>query len=237
MLGWGASCDDDTHLPQLLERYEKASTQMLDRWSVMVFERPVATPKLSLANPTDPYILTVEDTVNWHLHALLEADDFEVVVTATKNICEVVRTLLARLNTHLSSDEQLEVKCDILKQKFEMLLDQLNEEEQGLYAGDELQASLGNMARKSSISEIRNFGEKGDCEKTEKDKFNKRERRSRFMSNDRETLQYRANSLKRAIRNIVKHSESNKPRISRRLSTQVDSMKSKWIVCEGGGNS
>ncbi len=31
VLGWGASCDDDTHLPQLLERYERASPKILDR--------------------------------------------------------------------------------------------------------------------------------------------------------------------------------------------------------------
>lgn len=31
VLGWGSSCDDDTHIPQLLEKYEKASTKMLDR--------------------------------------------------------------------------------------------------------------------------------------------------------------------------------------------------------------
>lgn len=31
VLGWGSSCDDDAHLPQILERYEKASTKMLDR--------------------------------------------------------------------------------------------------------------------------------------------------------------------------------------------------------------
>lgn len=31
VLGWGSSCDDDAHLPQILERYEKAGTKMLDR--------------------------------------------------------------------------------------------------------------------------------------------------------------------------------------------------------------
>lgn len=230
MLGWGSSCDDDAHLPQLLERYEKASTKMLDRWSVMVFERPMAQAKLSLVNQTDPYLLTVEDTVNWHLHALLEAEDFQVVVSATKNICEVVHTLLARLNTTLTSDEQLEVKCDILKLKFEMLLDTLNEEEQGLYGDDELLSTIRTEVRKASVGGVvgdAKVREKGECEKNEKDQYNKKERRSRLMSNDREALQYRANSLKRAIRNIVKHSETNKPRVSRRLSTQVDSLKSK----------
>lgn len=236
VLGWGSSCDDDAHLPQLLERYEKASTKMLDRWSVMVFERPMSQAKMSLAtaNQTDPYLLTVEDTINWHLHALLEAEDFQVVVSATKNICEVVHTLFGRLHTSLSSDEQLEMKCDILRQKFEMLLDTLNEEEQGLYGNEELLTTIRQEVRKCSVSGAAGGGgeavlvrEKGECEKNEKDQYNKKERRSRLMSN---ALQYRANSLKRAIRNIVKHSECNKPRVSRRLSTQVDSLKSECFA-------
>lgn len=33
VIGWGSVCDDDAHLPQLLERYEKASVKMLDRWN------------------------------------------------------------------------------------------------------------------------------------------------------------------------------------------------------------
>ena len=36
VIGWGSVCDDDAHLPQLLERYEKASVKMLDRW--LLFE-------------------------------------------------------------------------------------------------------------------------------------------------------------------------------------------------------
>lgn len=32
VLGWGSSCEDDAHLPQVLERYESASTKMLDRY-------------------------------------------------------------------------------------------------------------------------------------------------------------------------------------------------------------
>lgn len=34
VLGWGSSCDDDAHLPQILERYEKGSTKMLDRYVI-----------------------------------------------------------------------------------------------------------------------------------------------------------------------------------------------------------
>lgn len=32
VLGWGGSCDDDTQLPQILEKLERASTKMLDRY-------------------------------------------------------------------------------------------------------------------------------------------------------------------------------------------------------------
>lgn len=31
VLGWGSACDDDTQLPQILEKLERASTKMLDR--------------------------------------------------------------------------------------------------------------------------------------------------------------------------------------------------------------
>lgn len=34
VLGWGSACDDDTQLPQILEKLERASTKMLDRWVI-----------------------------------------------------------------------------------------------------------------------------------------------------------------------------------------------------------
>jgi Diacylglycerol kinase catalytic domain len=44
VLGWGSACDHDANLPQLLERYEQATTKMLDRWSVLCLEREVVPP-------------------------------------------------------------------------------------------------------------------------------------------------------------------------------------------------
>lgn len=34
VLGWGSVCDDDTQLSQLLEKYEKATIKMLDRFVI-----------------------------------------------------------------------------------------------------------------------------------------------------------------------------------------------------------
>ncbi|KAL4707128.1 hypothetical protein ACJJTC_018863 [Scirpophaga incertulas] len=51
VLGWGASCDDAANLQLLLERYERASTKMLDRWSIMTFERALTAPPPPPAPP------------------------------------------------------------------------------------------------------------------------------------------------------------------------------------------
>ena len=34
MLGWGATCDDDSLLPQILHELELSGVKMLDRWSI-----------------------------------------------------------------------------------------------------------------------------------------------------------------------------------------------------------
>lgn len=41
VLGWGNTTDDDTQLPSVIERFERAQTKMLDRWSILVYETPV----------------------------------------------------------------------------------------------------------------------------------------------------------------------------------------------------
>ncbi len=41
VLGWGAALDDDNQLAKLLESFERATTKMLDRWSMMTYEVPL----------------------------------------------------------------------------------------------------------------------------------------------------------------------------------------------------
>jgi diacylglycerol kinase (ATP) len=68
VLGWGSSCDDDAHLPQLLDRYEKSSTKMLDRWSIMVFERGITLRRgMSISHSPDAILSQFEDNAMWHL--------------------------------------------------------------------------------------------------------------------------------------------------------------------------
>ena len=90
VLGWGASCDDDTHLPHLLEKYEKAGTKMLDRWSVMTFERSISLPcrKSSMSQDNLPLnsalVQEYEDSVITHITNILQANQESLVMSNVK---------------------------------------------------------------------------------------------------------------------------------------------------------
>ena len=47
VLGWGSALDDDNQLPKLLESFERATTKMLDRWSMMTYELPVSVNNIN----------------------------------------------------------------------------------------------------------------------------------------------------------------------------------------------
>ncbi|KPJ14853.1 Diacylglycerol kinase eta [Papilio machaon] len=75
VLGWGASCDDAANLQQLLERYERASTKMLDRWSIMTFERALTAPP----PPPVPPDLLDEATLLKNLQDIMQAGEVSCV--------------------------------------------------------------------------------------------------------------------------------------------------------------
>lgn len=221
VLGWGASCDDDTHLPQLLEKYEKASTKMLDRWSIMTFERTIAIPKLSLT-PNEPVtqihdaISQYENSLISHIQNILQSDETSVVLNSTKHLCETIKDLASQVaeSSLARGDEQLSSKCDILYQKLELLLQTLNNEEfeastLEFFTDNEPSTSRQEFKQfKEDETEIDMSHEKKINEKLEKDLNNfksRSRRRSRFV--EREALTVRANSLKRAIRNLVEYTE------------------------------
>ncbi|XP_062699016.1 diacylglycerol kinase eta isoform X2 [Aedes albopictus] len=221
VLGWGSSCDDDAHLPQLLERYEKSSTKMLDRWSVMVFERdigiappvPTRTPKMSISHHPDPVLFQYEDEVLSHLQSIVTNDDTQTMLQSTRDLVKTVNDFITRVIENSSDEEQLSIKCDILRQKLGMLLDTLKEEEAGLHGDDELIRTLKEIAQKSASErpiESSDINLHRTIEKQEKDKLNSRERTSRLDSrSDKEAVLCRANSLKRAIHDVMKYSETS----------------------------
>ncbi|XP_011060952.1 PREDICTED: diacylglycerol kinase eta isoform X8 [Acromyrmex echinatior] len=207
VLGWGSSCDDDAHLPQLMEKYEKAGTKMLDRWSIMTFERNISLSchKVTQPDPTEKSSIAhqYEDSVLAHLTNILQSDQESVVLSSAKVLCTTVKDfetyiLEASLNT---GDQQLGEKCTILQQKLDLLLQTLSKEES--YFSDNTEDIDVGTLKTDTFSSIQ---EKGVLEKPEKEMTNlKKIKRTCYMEKD--IVMSRVNSLKKAVRKLVEHAE------------------------------
>uniref|UniRef100_A0A8C8FQ37 Diacylglycerol kinase n=1 Tax=Oncorhynchus tshawytscha TaxID=74940 RepID=A0A8C8FQ37_ONCTS len=106
VLGWGGLCDDDAQLLQILEKLERATTKMLDRWSVMTYELPTKhypmafLMKLSYLSP-QVHITQYADSVASHLTKILDSDKHTDVISSAKYCLSLPQCAL--LNEKLDS--------------------------------------------------------------------------------------------------------------------------------------
>uniref|UniRef100_A0A7N4V171 Diacylglycerol kinase n=1 Tax=Sarcophilus harrisii TaxID=9305 RepID=A0A7N4V171_SARHA len=196
VLGWGSACDDDTQLPQILEKLERASTKMLDRWSIMVYETKL--PRQASSST----ILFYEDSVAAHLSKILTSDQHSVVISSAKVLCETVKDFVARVGKAYEkapeSSEESEVmarKCSVLKEKLDSLLKTLNDESQA-------SSSLPNPPPTIAEEMEDGDGSGGVCASIASACPTRPQ-----IFRPREQLMLRANSLKKAIRQIIEHAE------------------------------
>lgn len=240
VLGWGSSCDDDTHLPQLLDKYEKASTKILDRWSIMAFERTIAMPKLSLTpGQTDgqlhSQIAQYEESLITNLQNILQSDETATVLNSAKRLCETVKEFTGQVSesTLTKDDEQLKKKCDILQHKLDLLLQTLASDQIDIVniecGGESENIPKHSPYHKTEDSESELSYEKSKSEKSEKDlsnfNFRKHRRTSRFMEREKDALITRADSLKRAIKHLVEHTEQAVEEQNRQSSSIIPTVK------------
>uniref|UniRef100_A0A8C0F484 Diacylglycerol kinase n=1 Tax=Bubo bubo TaxID=30461 RepID=A0A8C0F484_BUBBB len=201
VLGWGSACDDDTQLPQILEKLERASTKMLDRWSIMVYET-----KLPRQASTST-ILFYEDSVAAHLSKILTSDQHSVVISSAKVLCETVKDFVARVGKAYEkateSSEESEVmarKCSVLKEKLDSLLKTLNDESQA-------SSSLPNPPPTIAEETEDGDGSGSACDSSSDRSVGSSCTARPQIFRPREQLMLRANSLKKAIRQIIEHAE------------------------------
>uniref|UniRef100_A0A8C1XZQ0 Diacylglycerol kinase n=1 Tax=Cyprinus carpio TaxID=7962 RepID=A0A8C1XZQ0_CYPCA len=170
VLGWGPSCDDDTQLPQILEKLERASTKMLDRYR--------AHTNMT-TNPLD------------HTPVISGTGIFIAIATfplvSSRVLCETVKEFVAKVGKcyERSSDsteeaDALALKCAILNEKLDSLLQTLNSEAQAMTPSA--------LTTPPIVEEEENETEKGSAHK---------------LFRPREQLVLRANSLKKALRKII----------------------------------
>ncbi|KAG8586112.1 hypothetical protein GDO81_005254 [Engystomops pustulosus] len=216
VLGWGASCDDDTQLPQILEKLERASTKMLDRWSIMSYE--LKLPSKTSILPISPeeesedcqfQISAYEDSVATHLAKILNSDKHSVVISSAKVLCETVKDFVAKVGKTyekpLENSEEAEVmamKCSTLNEKLDLLL-------QTLHAEAQAAPLLAHLTPPIVEEEVEEEFSSEDSLSESKEQLTDSIAKSSTpkLFKPREQLMLRANSLKKAVRQIIEQAE------------------------------
>lgn len=196
VLGWGSVCDDDAQLPQLLEKYTHAAPRLLDRWSIMTYEGTMPLPSRKMSTPYDR-IAVYEDSVVAHLSQILHSDQHSVVISSAKVLCETVKDFIAKVgaanscgSTEIDKDS-ISHKCKVLNEKLDSLLKTLKEE---------------SLAIEQSEPEAQT-GKKEPDEDKDENRTSTALKPTKTAFIQREALMLRANSLKKAVRQIIEHTE------------------------------
>ncbi|NWU58570.1 DGKD kinase, partial [Dromas ardeola] len=201
VLGWGSLCDDDTQLLQILEKLERATTKMLDRWSVLTYEAPKQSPPALKEEENGDSNIQAQishyaDSVAFHLAKILESDKHSVVISSAKFLCGTVNDFVAevgraykRATENKQEAELMARKCAMLNEKLDSLVRELNEEAQAIVVPEGMAQAAPTDTKDQ---------EKGGS-------FNPSPVPRIFKS--KEQLMLRANSLKKALRQIIEQAE------------------------------
>uniref|UniRef100_A0A8D2N561 Diacylglycerol kinase n=1 Tax=Zonotrichia albicollis TaxID=44394 RepID=A0A8D2N561_ZONAL len=201
VLGWGSLCDDDTQLLQILEKLERATTKMLDRWSVLTYEAPKQSPSALKEEENGDSDIQVQishyaDSVAFHLAKILESDKHSVVISSAKFLCGTVNDFVTevgraykRATENKQEAELMARKCAMLNEKLDSLVRELNEEAQAIMVPEEM--------AQATHADVKDREKAGI--------FNPNPQPRIFKS--KEQLMLRANSLKKALRQIIEQTE------------------------------
>ncbi|XP_022093446.1 diacylglycerol kinase delta-like isoform X4 [Acanthaster planci] len=233
VLGWGTACDDDTQLPTILEKLERASTKMLDRWSICTKESPLPTSRRSAAGATagdlkadsmdvsdsaeskDKEMITAyEDSVAAHLTKILHCDENTDVISSAKVLCETVKDFVEKVGRAYeqscpTGDAQImKEKCAVLNEKLKLLLQTLEDEAQatpippGTLPPTMAAATAAAVTGPSLDEACKDSLHDGDTleQMTGPSTSGK-------VFKPRDALMSRANSLKKAVRQIIEQTE------------------------------
>uniref|UniRef100_A0A4W5MN69 Diacylglycerol kinase n=1 Tax=Hucho hucho TaxID=62062 RepID=A0A4W5MN69_9TELE len=192
VLGWGGLCDDDAQLLQILEKLERATTKMLDSFS----QYTGFLMKLSYLSP-QVHITQYADSVASHLTKILDSDKHTDVISSAKFLCGTVNDFVAevgrayeRATENKEEADAMAKKCALLNEKLDSLVKALSEE------ADAQVVPAGSVPPQDGDQE-RGTDTSGG------------EPRPPYRLGSREQLMLRANSLKKALRQIIEQAEKD----------------------------
>ncbi|XP_048197265.1 diacylglycerol kinase eta isoform X6 [Perognathus longimembris pacificus] len=204
VLGWGGSYDDDTQLPQILEKLERASTKMLDRWSIMTYELKLPPkPSLPPEAPEEFYMTIYEDSVANHLTKILNSDEDAVVVSSAKILCDTVKDFVAKVEKEYDRTmenavvaEAVASKCSVLNEKLEQLLQALHTDSQTA----PVLPGVGPVILEEDTVESSSEESLGESKDQLLDDITKPSSQKAVKPRE---IMLRANSLKKAVRKVI----------------------------------
>uniref|UniRef100_A0AAR2LJ48 Diacylglycerol kinase n=1 Tax=Pygocentrus nattereri TaxID=42514 RepID=A0AAR2LJ48_PYGNA len=201
VLGWGGLCDDDAQLLQILEKLERAVPSGLV-WMCCVI--------LSFFQITH-----YADSVATHLTKILDSDKHSDVISSARFLCGTVNDFVAevgkayeRATENKEEADAMAKKCAMLNEKLDSLVRALSEEAdaQLVPAGSQSPEQEGEGSGSDTPGVPRPF-------------------------RSREQLMLRANSLKKALRQIIEQAEKVVDEQNRH--TQVQRMSSLSSIKRG----
>ncbi|XP_041051199.1 diacylglycerol kinase eta isoform X2 [Carcharodon carcharias] len=207
VLGWGGLCDDDAQLPQVVAKLERATTKMLDRWSIMTYEAatkppPIVTEDELYSQVQDP-ISQYADSVVYHLTKVLDSDQHSDVISSAKFLCGTVSEFIAEVGKAYKKAEENQEEADAMASKCAMLTQKLDSLVKAL--SDEAQAVI--VPAGISPSAIADQSEKQCTENGGHQEKLPEANAVPKIFKSKEQLMLRANSLKKALRQIIEQTE------------------------------
>uniref|UniRef100_A0A7N8XCY1 Diacylglycerol kinase n=1 Tax=Mastacembelus armatus TaxID=205130 RepID=A0A7N8XCY1_9TELE len=214
VLGWGGLCDDDAQLLQILEKLERATPKMLDRWSVMTYEVPSTNKHTPIVKEDDSL-----DSPLTIIYFIFNTDHVSIhpVYLSIRFLCGTVNDFVAevgkayeRATENKEEADAMAKKCALLNEKLDSLVKALSEEAEAQVITLAIIISFIAISEESGGSSPgEGGGESGSDGKTYRSK---------------EQLMLRANSLKKALRQIIEQAEKVVDEQNRH--TQVQRMSS-----------
>uniref|UniRef100_A0A669DMX7 Diacylglycerol kinase n=2 Tax=Oreochromis niloticus TaxID=8128 RepID=A0A669DMX7_ORENI len=204
VLGWGGLCDDDAQLLQILEKLERATTKMLDRWSVMTYEVPTTNKQTPIV-----HITQYADSVASHLAKILDSDKHSDVISSAKYVPRMLpnsgmrqkgrKVVDGRVKDNEAWERGLTMRrgCRVIVLVFFKCVYMLWSHPEATHTLESVVPAGTVPSQESSGS---SHGESGSESGSEGKTYRSKEQ-----------LMLRANSLKKALRQIIEQAEKGKP--------------------------
>ncbi|XP_067037295.1 diacylglycerol kinase delta-like isoform X1 [Acropora muricata] len=220
VLGWGTSFVDDNAVTQFLQHLERAKAAVLDRWSIMIEERPLSASRSSSIETLDTpqyrqefgTIDMFENNVATHLTRILHSSKHSEVISSARVLCETVKDFVSKVGTASANSEpwqaeepdSLTQKCTVLNEKLNLLLNTLSIESEAL-----------STPSRESLDTSGNSGIGSGKPRV-------------FVS--KEALMSRANSLKKALKHIIEHAEKAVDEQNAQTSASTSSLAEAFVT-------